>query len=59
MSGRKGSSHGPKGAESPSSRKTGQQLTTEVQLVRISMHQLKEGDKQVNLVFFEVTTLSI
>lgn len=40
MSRRQGSSHGSQLAQSPSTRKTGQQVTTEVQLVRISLHQL-------------------
>lgn len=39
MSGSQGS-YLPQGAQSPCSRKTGQQVTTEVQLVRISLHQL-------------------
>lgn len=51
MSGRQGSSYGPQGAQSPSSRKTGQQVTTEVQLVRISLHLLKGQSRRVNQAF--------
>lgn len=43
MSWRQSSSHGPQLAQTYCSWKTGQQVTPEVQLVRIRLHQLKYG----------------
>lgn len=54
---RQASSHGPQRSKSPSSRKTGQEVTAEVQLVRVSLHLLKERTRAVNLAFKRVTPL--
>lgn len=59
MGGRQGSSHGPQGPQSSSSRKTSQKVTTEVQLVRISLHQLQADGATVTTITVEIPYLGV